>query len=63
MCALPQETRASSPTLQSRTAYQIADRNLFAHLQATHADWETYRDLAKRDSALQKFRDDLYRWY
>jgi len=61
--AIEMETRAASPDWHDWTAYQIADRKLYAHLQATHADWELYRDLPKRVSALQKFRDYVYQWY
>lgn len=61
--AIELEQRAVEPNWRHWTAYQVADRKLFAHLQATAPDWEQYRDFSKRAPVLQKFREYVYQWY
>ena len=45
------------------TSYQIADRVVLEGLRAASAHWAKYKDLQKREAALERFHKYAYQWY
>ncbi|MCB9923489.1 MAG: DUF4173 domain-containing protein [Planctomycetaceae bacterium] len=57
------EARATVQQSEGWTSYQIADAWALGALRSNQRAWASYREAAKRDAALERFHEYVFRWY